>query len=454
MAVLPFLSDSPGNNYLGDGLTEATVNGLVQLQALRVAPRTNALRYKGSAVRPKDAGRELDVAAVVTGSVTQQDGRLRIQVDLVDVARDSQIWGAVYQGDASELVHLQTRILQDLAHALRISLSDQESRRIARQPTANADAYRAYLQGRYEWSQRSEAGLKRGIERFQQAVVIDPQFAAAHSGLADSYSILGYLSYLSPAETFPEARRHATKALELDASLAEAHASLGFVKLYFDWDWSGAETEFQRAIALSPHLASSHQWYSIFLLTAGRPKQALREILLAQEREPLSLSINTDLGFHYYYTGRYADAAKQLKLVLEMGPGFPPAHLWLGRTYQELGQFDDAAAAFRGVDERIRDWPVSIAARGHVAGVSGRQAQAAEALGELERLSARRFVTSYGIALVHAGLGQNDAAFASLNNAFDERSSWLVWLRLDPRWNGLRSDPRFTLLVSRMRFPL
>lgn len=454
VAVLPFLSDSPGNNYLGDGLTEATVNGLVQLQALRVAPRTNALRYKGSAVRPKDAGRELDVAAVVTGSVTQQDGRLRIQVDLVDVARDSQIWGAVYQGDASELVHLQTRILQDLPHALRISLSDQESRRIARQPTANADAYRAYLQGRYEWSQRSEAGLKRGIERFQQAVVIDPQFAAAHSGLADSYSILGYLSYLSPAETFPEARRHATKALELDASLAEAHASLGFVKLYFDWDWSGAETEFQRAIALSPHLASSHQWYSIFLLTAGRPKQALREILLAQEREPLSLSINTDLGFHYYYTGRYADAAKQLKLVLEMGPGFPPAHLWLGRTYQELGQFDDAAAAFRGVDERIRDWPVSIAARGHVAGVSGRQAQAAEALGELKRLSARRFVTSYGIALVHAGLGQNDAAFASLNNAFDERSNWLVWLRLDPRWNGLRSDPRFTLLVSRMRFPL
>jgi DNA-binding winged helix-turn-helix (wHTH) protein/TolB-like protein len=454
VAVLPFLSDSPGNNYLADGLTETTVNGLVQLQALRVAPRTNALRYKGSAARPKDAGRELDVAAVVTGSVTQQDGRLRIQVDLVDVARDSQIWGAVYQGDASELIHLQTRILQDLPHALRISLSDQESQRVARQPTANADAYRAYLQGRYEWSQRSEAGLKRGIERFQQAIVIDPQFAAAHSGLADSYSILGYLSYLSPAETFPEARRHAAKALELDASLAEAHASMGFVKLYFDWDWFGAETEFQKAIALSPHLASSHQWYSIFLLTAGRPEQALQEILLAQERDPLSLSINTDLGFHYYYTGRYADAAKQLKLVLEMGPGFPPAQLWLGRTYQELGQFDDAAAAFHGVDERVRDWPVSIAARGHVAGVSGRQAQAAEALGELERLSTRRFVTSYGIALVHAGLGQNDAAFASLNNAFDERSNWLVWLRLDPRWNGLRSDPRFAQLVSRMRFPL
>jgi len=205
VAVLPFLSDSPGNNYLADGLTEATVNGLVQLQALRVAPRTNALRYKGSAVKPKDAGRELDVAAVVTASVSQQDGRLRIQVDVVDVARDSQIWGAVYQGEASELVHLQTRILQDLPRALRIPLSDQQSQRVARQPTGNADAYRAYLQGRHEWSQRSETGLKRGIERFQHAVTIDPQFAAAHSGLADSYSVLGSLSYLSPAEAFPQA---------------------------------------------------------------------------------------------------------------------------------------------------------------------------------------------------------------------------------------------------------
>ena len=181
----------------------------------------------------------------------------------------------MYQGDASELVHLQTRILQDLPRALRVPLSDQESRRLARPLTENADAYRAYLQGRYEWSQRSEAALKRGIERFRHAVAIDPHFAAAYSGLADSYSVLGYLSYLSPAETFPEARRHATKALELDASLAEAHASLGFVKLYFEWDWPGAEAAFQRAIALDPNHAASHQWYSIYLLTAGRPARGI-----------------------------------------------------------------------------------------------------------------------------------------------------------------------------------
>jgi tetratricopeptide (TPR) repeat protein len=353
----------------------------------------------------------------------------------------------------SELVHLQTRILEDLPRALRVPLTDKETRQLARRLTENADAYRAYLQGRYEWDQRSEAALRRAIERFRDAVAIDPQFAAAYSGLADSYSVLGYLSYLSPAETFPEAKRHATKALELDASLAEAHASLGFVKLYFEWDWVGAEAAFQRAIALDPNHAASHQWYSIYLLTAGRPTEAFREIQFAQQRDPLSLPVNTDLGFYYYYTGQYDEAVKQLKLVLEMNPDFPPAHLWLGRAYQELGKFDEALSAFRRVEDRVRDWPVSIAARGFVAGAAGRPTLALQALAELEQLSSRRFVTSYGVALIHAGLRQNDEAFASLNKAFDERSNWLVWLRLDPRWNALRPDPRFSELLSRMRFP-
>jgi DNA-binding winged helix-turn-helix (wHTH) protein/TolB-like protein/lipoprotein NlpI len=453
VAVLPFTSDSSANTYLADGLTEAVLNGLVQLQSLRVAPRASASRYKGSAVGPRDAGRELGVAAVVTATISQHDKTLRIQVDLVDVARDSQIWGARYQGETSELVHLQTRILQDLPRVLRVTLSDQESRRLARPVTGNADAYRAYLQGRYEWGQRSEAALRRAIEQFQRAVVIDPQFAAAYSGLADSFSVLGYLSYLSPAESFPEAKRHATKALELDDTLAEAHASLGFVNLYFEWDWHGAEAAFQRAVALDPSHAASHQWYSIYLLAAGRLAEAFREIQFAQQREPLSLSVNTDLGFYYYYTGRYEEALKQLKLVLEMNPNFPPAHLWLGRAYQELGKFDEALSAFRRVEERIHDWPVSIAARGFVGGVSGQPAQALGALAELEQLSSRRFVTSYGVALIYASLGQNDAAFDSLNKAFNERSNWLVWLRLDPRWNALRPDQRFTELVSRMRFP-
>jgi tetratricopeptide (TPR) repeat protein len=264
---------------------------------------------------------------------------------------------------------------------------------------------------------------------------------------------LGYLSHLSPGEAFPAARQHATKALALDTSLAEAHASLGFVKLYFDWDWFGAEAEFQRAIALDPSYAATHEWYSIFLLAAGRPSDAFREIQLARRRDPLSLPINSDLGFHYYYTGKYAEATKQLKFVLELNKEFPPARLWLGRTYQQLGKFDEALAEFRHVEERLPEWPVSIAARGFVAAIAGRAHEARRILVELENLAGRKFVTSYGVALLHAGLGQNDAAFAWLNKAFDERSHWLVWLRLDPRWNELRSDPRFAQLVSRIGFP-
>ena len=317
----------------------------------------------------------------------------------------------------------------------------------------NADAYRAYLRGRFDWNQRSEAGLKRAIEHFRRTVEIDPNFSPAYSGLADCHATLGYLSCLAPGEAFPAARRHAAKALELDGSLAEAHASLGFVKLYFEWDWAGAEAEFRRAIVLDPNYAANHEWYSIFLLAAGRPEDAFREIQLAHQPDPLSLPVNSDLGFHYYYTGRYDEAVKQLKFVLELNKDFPPAHLWLGRTYQELGRLDDALTEFHRAEEKLPEWPVSIAARGFVAGVAGRADEAQNTLVELGRLAGKKFVTSYGVALVHAGLGQRDTAFAWLNKAFDERSHWLVWLRLDPRWKGLRSDPRFAALVSRVGFP-
>jgi tetratricopeptide (TPR) repeat protein len=233
----------------------------------------------------------------------------------------------------------------------------QESRQLARQITGNSDAYRAYLQGRYDWNERSEEGLKRGIERFQRAVEMDPEFAAAYSGLADSYATLGYLSYLSPVEAFPAAMRYATKAIELDPSLAEPHASLGFVKLYFEWEWVGAEAEFQRAIALDPNYAPTHEWYSIYLLAAARTTEAFREIQLARQRDPLFLPINSDLGFYYYYTGRYDETVNQLKFILDMNKGFAPAHLWLGRTYQEQRRFDDALGEFRQVEEKTGQWP-------------------------------------------------------------------------------------------------
>jgi len=304
------------------------------------------------------------------------------------------------------------------------------------------DAQRAYFEGRYHLSRRSEAGLGQAIASFRRAVGEEPGFAAAYSGLADCYATLGYLSYLSLADSFPAARGYAEMAIERDTSLAEPYASLGYVKFYFDWDWAGAEASFLQALAGDPDWASAHQWYSILLLAAGRPADALREITMAREHEPLSLPVNTDLGFHYYYTGQYTEAVKQLQSVLAMQPDFAPAHLWLGRSYQELGEYGAALAAFRAVETASPEWPVAIAARGFVEGAAGQTAAAAATLQQLQMLSRRRFVTPYGIALVEAGLGRWDEALATLETALVERSHWLVWLRLDPRAGATCALPR------------
>ena len=323
----------------------------------------------------------------------------------------------------------------------------------ARVISVNPDAYRAYIEARYAWNQRSEAGLKKAIDSFHRAVSLDPDYAAAHAGLADCHAMLGYLSFVSPADAFPMARRHALLAIERDATLSEPHASFGYVKFYFDWDWPGAETEFRCAITLDPSWAAAHQWYSIFLLATGRAGDAEHEIELARERDPLSLAINTDLGFHYYYTRRYDEAIKQLQSVQAMNCDFAPAHLWLGRSYQQIGRFDDAITEFRYVEQMIPEWPVAIAARGSLEGAAGRPEKAKAVITELQELATRRFVTAYGVALVYAAIDDAEIAFTWLDRAFAERSHWLVWLRLDPRFDALRADPRFSGLLDRIKFP-
>jgi DNA-binding winged helix-turn-helix (wHTH) protein/thioredoxin-like negative regulator of GroEL len=334
-----------------------------------------------------------------------------------------------------------------------IERSAAVTHQIGRVTTANADAYRAYLQGRNDWSRRSEQALKRAAERFQHAVALDPGFAAAYAGLADCYATMGSLSYLAPTDAFPVARRYATRALELDPSLAEAHASLGFVQLYFDWNWPAADAEFQRSIALDPGYPATRQWYGIYLMAAARPTAALAEMHRARQRDPLSLPINTDIGFCHYYAGQYEEATRQLQFVLELSGDFAPAHLWLGRTYQELGRYDDAIAAFRHVEDKLPEWPVPQAARGFVEAIAGRTDDALATLGKLKSLSERKFVTSYGLALVYAALGETDAAFTWLDRAFAERSHWLVWLRLDPRWKTLRFDRRFAECIKHVGYP-
>lgn len=348
---------------------------------------------------------------------------------------------------------LEAATLQDMATAAKVKLSRAENAALSRQPTSNVEAYRAYLEGRFHWSQRSDPALKIAVEKFTRAIELDPKFALAHAALADAHTTRGYLGYVTPVSTFPVARPHALRALELDPNLAQAHCALAYIKFYFDWDWAGAREEFRKAIALDPADATAHQWHAVYLLAAGSPDEAMREIQVAQSLEPLSLAINTDIGFHHYYNGRYPEAEAQLKTVLGMKSDFLLAHLWLARTYVQTGRYEEALAETGIAEGRARDWPVLVTARGFTLGTAGKREEAKAVLGEMEALAKTRFVTAYGMALIHAGLDQKDEAFRWLERAFEERSHWLVWLRLDPRWKNLRDDPRFAAMVARMKYP-
>lgn len=453
LAVLPFDADDAVDSYLAEGLAEATINSLAKLSGLRVAPRPSVWRYRGSTMDPTDIGRALNVEALLTGRISKGDRQWRLQLDLLDVVRAAQVWGAVYEGDTSKLVSLQTGALGDLAGALRGQLTEEESAALKRPLTDDPDAYDAYLRSRHGWDQRSEAGLRHGIKYLLQAIKADANFAAAHSALAHCYVSIGQAGYIAPAEAYPIGQRHASRALELDPSLAEARVLLGRVHLYYERDWTAAETEFQRGLAVEPNYAVGHEWYSVFLMAAGRPAEAFRALQDARRLDPLSLSIVATAGWIHYLSGQYDQAVKQLTFVLETNNAFRPAHLWLARTYLELGKFDEAMAEFEWVTDNSPGWGMAIAERGFAEGSTGRREAALASLGELEQLSASRFVSPFSFALIHAGLDDARAALTCLEKAFSERSNWLVYLRLDPRWNRLRPDPGFQDLVARMCFP-
>lgn len=451
VVVLPFSADTPANAHLADGIAEETINALTRVEGLRVAPRASAFRFRGA--DPLEAGRRLDAAAVVTGSLGHNGERFTLQIELIDLARAAQVWSSRYEVTSTELPSLQSRVIDDLARSLRVRQAAGSLAKRSPDPTRNTAAYQAYLQGRFLWNQRSEPALRRAVEHFRRAIDLDPSFALAYAALADCYTTLGYLGYDAPVETFPVARPYALKAIELNPSLSQAYASLAYIRFYFDWDWAGASEGFRRAVELNPNDPVAHQWHAVYLLAAGRPDEGMEEVRTAQRLDPLSLAINTDVGFHHYYNGRYAEAIAQLKSVLGMKSDFALAHLWLARSYLEAGRLDQSLAETASAEAALPEWTVLVAQRGYTLGVMGLADEARSVRGEMERLSGRRFVTAYGTALVYAGLGDSEQAFAWLEKAFAERSHWLVWLRLDPRWKALRSDPRFAGLVERMKYP-
>ena len=455
IAVLPLenLSGDPSQEYFADGITDALITQLAKLHGLRVISRTSIMQYKSLRKPLPDIARDLSVDAVVEGSVSRSGNRVRVTAQLVDAHADRHLWAEEYDRDLREILSLQSELARDIAEKVRANISSEEQLLMARAGTVEPAAYESYLRGRSFWNQRTPAGLKQSIIHFQHAIELDPRYAEAYSGLADAYTALGYTSYWAPKDSFPKAREFANKALQIDSSLAEARASLAYVKLYYDWDWKGAEEELQRAIAVNPNYATAHHWYSVLLTARGRHDEALSEIGRAHELDPLSVPINTDIGFELYYARRYEEAISHLRSVLQTSPKFPLAHLWLGRAYEQKGMYPEAITEFEQAGTALKDWPVIIAAAGHAYGRWGHKSDATAALHRMNELTKEEYVTPYGMALIFAGLNDREQAIHWLQKAYEDRSHWLVWLNLDPRFDNVRADPRFADLLRRMHFP-
>jgi TolB-like protein/DNA-binding winged helix-turn-helix (wHTH) protein/Flp pilus assembly protein TadD len=454
IAVLPFAneSDDPNAEYLSDGISESLINSLSQLPGLKVIARSSSFQYKGKEVDIQDVAQALGVEAVLTGRVLQRGDSLVVSVELVDARDKTQIWGEQYDRGMSDLLAIQREIAREITEKLKPRVSGEE-KGLAKHYTESNEAYQLYLKGRFYWNKRTEEALKRSIEYFNQAIEKDPSFALAYAGLADCYVVPA--NRQAPREAMPKAKAAAMRALELDETLAEAHASLARVLAVYDWDWTSAEKEYKRAIELSPRYATAHQWYGGCLEAMGRNNEAMAERKKALELDPLSLIINFELGLAFYYTRDYDRAIEQFQKTLELDQNFRPVHAFLPAAYEQKGMYGEAIARFKNAIPLKESSEVTFlrAGLGHVYGVSGKKSEARRLLDELKHLSAQEYVPAPNIALIYAGLGEKDQAFAWLNKGYEDRSFQMQWIKIEPRWDSLRSDPRFQDLMRRVGLP-
>ena len=454
LAVLPLenASADPGTEYLSDGITESIINTLSQLPQLKVMARATVFRYKGKQVDVQEVSRELDVRAVMTGRVIQFGDNLIIKTELVDALDGSQLWGEQYKRKSADIFEVQEEISKEISEKLRIRLTGEEKKLLGKRYTDNTEAYRLYLQGRFCMSKMTKDALNNAIKYFHQAIAIDPEYALAYAGLADTFYALSS-AHLPPNEAMPKARGAAEQALNIDDSLAEAHASLGLVKVFYEWDWEGAEKEYRRAIELNPGYASAHHWYGWSLALIGRLDEAIAEIKQASELDPLSLEINTDLGLSFLFAREFERAIEQFQKVVEMDPNFIWTHFFMGWAEEQRGHYDVAVREFQKTAQ-LDDSPLILAALGHTYAVSGERDKAQRVLEEMRELQRERHVSSYHFAIIHAALGNRDEALEWLGKSFNAREEALVWLKVDPRLDALRTDPRFIALQRRVGLPL
>ena len=455
VAVLPFVSliANPDAAYLSDGLALGVIDSLAHVPNLKVISQASTLYFKGQKIDPQVVGRRLGVNHLVLGQVAQHDATLVVSVELVDARDSHHLWGQEYTGRAEDILSLQQEISRDVGEAMQVQAAALPRLQTASRGTGNQQAYQLYLMGRYFWNKRTEDGLTKSIDCFQQAIGKDPSFALAYAGLADAYDLLSQYGVDSPQKSFPKAETAAQKALELDDSLAEAHNSLAFAKLYYDWDWSGAEREYRRALALDPGYATAHQWYSAYLESAGRTEDAFAEARRAQELDPLSLVISLNVAEFLIYSHRVDEAKEQVRRVLELDPNYPHAHLCMALCLMEENRHRDALVEAEKAASLSGNSPAALLGLAYAYGTDGNKERAARLVEEAERQSGRRYISPVEVAAVYAVTGDKSCALDLLERAYRNRDDGVIELGVKREFDSLRSEPRFQDLVRRLRLP-
>jgi DNA-binding winged helix-turn-helix (wHTH) protein/tetratricopeptide (TPR) repeat protein len=465
VAVLPFKTLGEGDEQLyGLGMADALITKLGNLGGLRVRPTSAILKYTAPDEDVLGVGRELRVDAVLDGRVQMAGERARVTVQFVDVRDGATLWAGKFDERCTDIFAMQDSISEQVARALTLRLSGDERKSLTKHYTESGEAYQSYLRGRYHWNQMTAEGLARSLECFADAVARDPGYALAYAGMAASYVHMEIYGFAPPREAMPKAVEAATKAIGLDEEVAEAHASLALARMFYERDWAGAERGFRRALELNPSYAAAHDWYAIYLMTKGRVEEALASIRKAQGLDPLSLIVNTDVGCALYFARRFEESIEQCRWVLETEPNFVQAYYRIGLAFEQLGRYDEAVNAFQTAialsDKKIdglstaqfkggSDARASVA---HTYALMGRHAEARGVLEELLARSRHGLVPPQDLSIIYSGLGEREEALRWLEKAYEERYSLLVFLELDPRFDSLRSDPRFARILRRLGF--
>lgn len=453
LAVLPLknLSGDPSQDYFAEGMTEALTTELGQIGSLKVISRTSAMQLKGTTKKMPQIASELDVDAIVEGSVERAGDQVRITAQLIDAPHDRHLWAKSYERNLRNVLSLQEEVAQAIANEIKIKLTPRERNLLTNARPVNADVYEDYLKGRYYWNQRTEEGFRTAINYFSEATKKDPNYALGYSGLAHAYILLGEYSLLPAKEAFTNAREAAAKALELDDTLADAHNALAAVREDYDWEWAGAEGEFRRAIELNPGYATAHQWYAELLSMLGRHQEALAQIKQAQELDPFSLIVNAVTADVLRTAGQDDLSIEQLRKTLQMDPNFAHAHFHLGMVHLRTGAFAEAIAEFQKaatLSPSVADYKGGL---GYAYARAGNRAEARNVLDELKHRSKGN--SWFYIAAIYAGLDEKGEAFAYLNKAYEQREQGLAVMNREPMFDALRSDPRFQDLLRRMNLP-